>query len=178
MSGAARSYDAAGFRHELERGQATEDVIAADLETLGFPVERGLVEYLSEREAVIAGSLTNEPDLRVAGRRLEVKGRDLRFTSREDYPFPTAFVGRKSRWDRRSDGVLAVILVSTCTGARVVAYVADRDEWLVEACFDRITRRDELSYACPRDRLGTWSGLVRVLSRYESANTSSNGEEE
>lgn len=167
MSGSVnRSYDEAGFRLELERGQATEDLVAADLEAEGFVVERGLVEYLSERDAVIAGSLTNEPDLVVAGRRIEVKGRDLRFVDRDDYPFPTAFVGRQSRWDRRSDAVLAVVLVSTITGGRVVAYGADRANWIVEECFDRITRRQESSYACPRALLGTWPGLVRVLHRY------------
>jgi hypothetical protein len=161
-----RSYAGDGFRREYERGKAIEALIAAELEAEGFDVGRGLVEWLTEREAVIAGSLTNEPDLLVAGRRLEVKGRELRFSSREDYPFPTAFVGRQSRWDRRSDDVLAVVLVSTLTGARVVAYVADRERWVVEECFDRITHRDELSYACPRDWLGTWPGLVRVLRRY------------
>lgn len=164
-----RSYDAAGFRHELERGQKTEDLVADDLEAIGFAVKRGLVEYLTEREAVIAGSLTNEPDVVVAGRRIEIKGRDLEFSCREDYPFATAFVGRKSRWDRRSDDVLAVVLASTITGARVVAYVADRDKWVVEECYDRITRRDETSYACPRDWLGTWPGLIRVLRRYSRA---------
>lgn len=163
-----RSYDAAGFRDELERGQAIEDLVAGDLEAEGFEVERGLVEWLSERDAVLAGSLTNEPDLLVAGKRIEVKGRDLRFTGRDDYPFPTAFVGRRSRWDRRADDVLAVVLVSTVTRARVVAYVADRERWVVEECFDRITRREETSYACPREWLGTWPGLVRVLRIYAS----------
>ncbi len=153
--------DDAAFLENVRRGKAVEVQVAVDLLLEGLPV-RLVQPRIVPADEQRAGQLHDEADLVVGRELVEVKRRELAFTGAADYPFATAFVGRCSRWDDRDSDPIGTVLVSSSCG-RVVVPRSSRPYWVVETRFDRITNRDETSYACPRDLLRSWSQLVAAL---------------
>jgi hypothetical protein len=154
----------AEHRARYVAGQRFEELVARELRLAEIEVELVNSEVVEDRDRIRAGELADVPDLLVGGRDLlEVKSRDLAFTSPADYPYATAFVGRRARWDRRTAKVAAVVLVSMRTEAMVVVPLSTRPLWVVEKAYDSVTRREETSYAAPREALRPWEALVEWL---------------
>lgn len=160
------------FLAYLEQGLAEEARLALAFLGAGLAAQWVRPGYVADRDRVKRGELADEPDLLVIVRhRVEVKFRELSFTGPADYPYSTAFVGRRSRWDGRSNLPLAVVLVSRPTGAVVVVPGSSRSSWVVETAPDRVTRRVETSYACPRELLEPLDSLVEWPRRHDTPYT-------
>jgi len=148
--------DEAAFARELTRGRKSQVRVAVDLLVGGLGVRVGRLQWrdgdlpMSERYE----QFKDEEDVFVeGGHLLEIKGRSLRFTSPDDYPFKTAYVGSVRRWSQRTVLPCAVVLLSEPTGNWVVAPTLLRHEWVVERSRDHVRGFDEESYACPTEFL-------------------------
>jgi hypothetical protein len=145
------------FQGDLKRGQSTELVVAGALDRVGFVTEIPDHDHTP-------GDIDNQADVLVNGKViLEVKGRRFYFRGPWDYPFPTAFVGSVDRWNRRSLAPDAVVLVSERTGAKIGIWVDAMDDWMIEKRWDPYRKKQEKSYAVPRDLLVKWSHFVDQL---------------
>jgi len=153
------------FIEQLIRGRGDECRVAFELFDAGHAIRSQklmLRDTVDDRVDFVdqCDLLVNERDW------VEVKGRELTFTGPDDFPFPTAFVGRCSRWEQRSELPVAVVLLSRVTHAKVVVPVrSTRKHWTREHCWDRVTREWEWSYACPKELLCTWETFLVWLDR-------------
>ena len=97
---------------------------------------------------------------------LEVKSRNLYFTSIDDYPYQTAFVDRVNTWRRKADNKpVAICLVSQPTGAIVVVPTSSESSWLVETVRDRVREYDRDYYLVNKICLARWESLLTWLKK-------------
>jgi len=94
----------------------------------------------------------DEGDICIWGKKLEVKYRPkITFTSAEDFPFDTIFLGEKYKVDRIFDQVIAYVTVDATK--RYVAWVWQntRPAWKEEDVPIESENRIARSYGCPKD---------------------------
>lgn len=94
---------------------------------------------------------------------LEVKSRNLKFTSRDDYRYPTVFVDTRSGWDRKAVKPKAVVVVSQQTGAALVVPAKTQKDWHVVAKHDHVRGINDEWYECPLALTRTFAELVDWL---------------
>lgn len=85
-----------------------------------------------------AANFHDEFDVTAAGRRIEVKSRDLAFTGPRDFPYPTAFVYRVNGWRNKTHRPTAIVLASQKReGGFAVIRVSDEPLWTIRKVRDR-----------------------------------------
>jgi len=110
--------------------------------------------WLREGRAGDDPRCADQPDIQVeGGHLLEVKGRGFAFTSPEDYPYSTAFLGSTRRWQARTILPCCVVLFSEPTGKLLVVPTSTRSRWVIEQSFDTRRGFTEQSWAAPRELL-------------------------
>lgn len=93
--------------------------------------------------------------------RFECKSRNLSFTGRHDYPFPTAFVDRVNTWKRKTRSKpAAILLVSRVTGAILALGAWTEDRWVIEEKDDSVRGYRRSYYLACRDLFLEWNELI------------------
>ena len=104
------------FAELLRTGHQWAERVARELRTHGLHVS---VTPMAWRESIeCRGEFSDEIDLTVGLRRrktIDVKSRNLAFTSPEDYPYETALVDTVSGWQAKPRKPAAIVLVSQIT---------------------------------------------------------------
>lgn len=109
----------------------------------------------------------HSPDA-VALVRVEIKQRDLVFTSPEDFPYATAFVQNLSGEATDLTAPLVYILRSAPTKCWVWVLAADRDERWQESFVRDTTRGSMLRMlSCPKEDLRTSDSLLPFLIKHD-----------
>lgn len=98
---------------------ATKRLIDAGIDAYQPKMEEGLpvIEYTKHQKDIIAN-----------GKILEVKGRNVQFTSVEDFPYPTIFVEGVSGFNQKDEQPAFYINVSHRTGAIIALDVKETFE--------------------------------------------------
>jgi len=143
------------FDRSLEIGLDGERRVGLDLFELGYWVIWPNPPHRAKDPETFA---REKPDLIVLvggrGIGLEIKHVKTDFSGPDDFPYKTAFVGKLSRWDKRSDDPWAVVILSRGPkGGRLVIPVATRGTWVVE-------RQSPPMLAAPRRCWRTWDWLI------------------
>jgi hypothetical protein len=162
--------DEAGFAEELARGRKTQIRIAMRLIPLGLWVR---VEPFKERKGLASQDpkCQDDQDVEVeGGHMLEVKGRALKFEGAGDYPYPTVFLGRESRWNARKKLPCAVVIVSEITDATLVIPYDTRPQWEKNETFDRRRQFIEHGLGAPLSCVVSWERLVEHLTKRKHKN--------
>ena len=129
--------DHPAFLEELHLARETEYWVAERLLRTNLPVQ---VEPLVEAETPWEGAdFVEQNDVLCGGHIVEVKGRNLTFTSPEDYPYPTAYLMSVKRWDRRQVKPVAIVLVSLPTLHALAVSTKTEEHWKSVSVYD--TRR-------------------------------------
>lgn len=115
------------FKQLVRGGHAWERYVGYFFLLQGLPVAMGRQTVRETIEEADQHSL--EVDLKVKGVGIEVKGRNVSFTSPRDYPHRDAFVMPVDAWHRRGDHIRVVLLVSRPTGAMIWTPAKGRDQW-------------------------------------------------
>lgn len=92
----------------------------------------------------------DEFDLAVVTR-YEVKGRNIDFTSAEDFPFPTIFVDRKDKADRNAGVVHAYVTLNKAQTHAAVIKASTRLMWRATEKFDATKGHNLTLYECPKE---------------------------
>lgn len=137
----------ATFIDDLKESQQYVWRAAQWLSTLGYnvtvrPVQiRPHVGQMSE--------YADSGDLEII-QRVEVKRRpSLRFTCREDYPYPTAIVDVAHTWDNARPKPYAYIVFNGDASACLVIKGATSRHWVKTVKHDRAKSRERTFYECP-----------------------------
>lgn len=167
-------------RERVDQWMANDDLFFAELEE-GYKWELSLYHRLL-RDGVSAVHVTPIPanwprherrewlsrygDIAVPdldGIHLEVKSRRIRFTSPEDFPYPTVYVdGEGSRRQKIvPDDRVAYVLVSQVTGA--VVWVPPGTPTRKRRIWDRVRNIPVLIHEVPREALLAYGELVEYL---------------
>lgn len=94
--------------------------------------------------------------------RVEVKCRNLAFTSAADCPFSSIFVDEVYKVDERLRRVLAYAIVNQPRTHVAVIRTATRPQWGVQVGFDERQHRECKWYTCPREL--AWYGAIATDS--------------
>ncbi len=146
----------------------------------GHQAERDWVEEVrDEGRAVAHGKKTVQPKYDPSGEkvqnpdavaliRVEIKQRDLKFTSPEDFPYDSAFVSNINNEQADRTAPLVYILRSAPTRCWVWVLGADRnDEW-TESMVRDTTRGSTLKMlSCPRAHLRKSDSLLPFLISHD-----------
>lgn len=120
-----------------------------------------------QRERYQANTRCQVPD--AAGLiRIELKQRDLVFTSPDDFPYPTAFVCNHANVEADLTQPLVYILISAPTQAWVWVLATDRDEtWTVSPVRDSTRGSVIQMLSCPKSDLRHSESLKPFLMHHD-----------
>lgn len=153
------------FSEALLRGHLAERQWVNEMQDMGNAVAHG--KKLNVPNFNPAKDRCHSPDA-VALVRVEIKQRDLRFTSPEDFPYPTAFVRNLSGEATDPTLPLLYILRSAPTKCWVWVLGADRDERWTESLVRDTTRGSMLRMlSCPKEDLRPSETLLPFLIKHE-----------
>jgi hypothetical protein len=156
------------FLEQLAEGHRWAEHAAERLRSAGIAVQVTPMEvraHIDDR-----ADFADEWDMSVGSRapcRLDVKSRNLAFTSIDDYPFETALVDTVAGWEAKERHPHAIILVSQKTEALVVIPVSTRGSWTRARRFDRVRGIEDVFYEVDRRELRPIDDLVTWLRRRE-----------
>jgi hypothetical protein len=164
------------FRQELAGGYAWQQWVARFLTLRGLRVE--LPELIVRDDVRTKGTdYVDSVDLHVEGQRIEVKSRREWFSTPTDYPFKTAFVDTRTKFELHAGAVRAYIIVSRLSGAMLVVSCATSAQWVPQARRDSVRGIDEVFLGCPRPLLRSIDWLVEKL-RAQGARRGNRGQEQ
>lgn len=152
-------------RRLTELGWKWQRMVGAYFEACGLPVVLPPYSWRPTREDI---PLHNDSeDLIVCGERIEVKSRDLVFTSDpKTFPYETAFVDTVSSYDSHAVKPLAYVFVCQKTGAMLSTPGRHPDavaSWTKKRAYDHVRGIQDMFYLVGRDRLSSIDLLVDRL---------------
>jgi len=80
---------------------------------------------------------------------IEIKSRDLEFTSVEDFPYPSVFVDTVSGWAAKKPKPLAVVVLSQHSESTIVVPKSSLHKWAKIRAVDHVRHIEDLWYSCP-----------------------------
>jgi len=152
------------FEQELKKGHSWQTKVGEVLIEAGIPaIVSGIMpvqytrnksyNYPEDRDIFI------EPDFVI-----EVKSRNLYFTSPYTFPFDTAIMDTVRGWDQKDPEPRAVVLVSQLTGAMICVNVMEaKKDWSQEVIWDSVRQIKDNTYLCPKKYLRPFDELVEWL---------------
>lgn len=154
------------FIKELRQGYAWQKFVGMYFELNGLQVQQE--SELKIRESIAdTHHWTNIPDLVVNGHILEIKSRNLNFTSPQSYPFQTVMIETISGFAAKKPKPLAYIIVSRETGTMLFlgSGKKNREVWHTQSAFDRTRNIQDDWYMVGRSQLQTMDILLDLLKK-------------
>ena len=144
-------------KHVRRVAQRLRDSLGVD----GPPVE---VLELQIRSPVF--EFRDDGDLRVGGKRVECKRRNLRFSGPDDFPFPTCIVDVTHTYDaaRATETPIVGYVIDSQNEMGCVCVLSSTfDRWRVRTRYDRAKQRHRRFYEVDTSLLCTFDDLVVEL---------------
>lgn len=149
------------FKKELEKGHFWQTCVATFLKEEGLEVEAPGLEIRDQIQD--AFKFINTKDLIAAGEIIEVKSRNLSFTSGHDYPYKTIFIDTVSGWEAKKPKPFAYVMVSQITGCMIWTPGNSKKGWTVTRNRDRVRRIEVINYESPSKEWLNINLLVNLL---------------
>jgi len=158
--------DTEKFRAELEIGHHWELRVAYYLLCQGFVVQVPRLRFRKNLEEL--PEYRDQKDIWIGKDRfhLEVKSRNLEFTSVDDFPYDTALVDTVKGWEAKWPRPFAVVMVSQKTGERIIAPTTLQDHWQKKIRYDNYRGFEDEFYEAPKAALRNWIWLIEALRAY------------
>lgn len=153
------------FQQSLSEGHAAEHAWVEQQRAHGLSVAHG-VRVVAEKFNPRKDHLQH-PD---AGGvfRIEIKNRGIRFTCKEDYPYPTVFLANMSIQSKDLTAPLIYVLRSEPTGEWLWVISTDRDEsWKTGSKWDRTRSMSVNILECPKRFLRPPEELRKLLMHHD-----------
>ncbi len=156
--------DEDAFARELARGRRGEILIASRLLPLGLWIRINRPRLRTD--IADRSDFYSDIDIEVeGGHLLEVKYRNFAFTSPDDFPFDTVFLGAERRWEERTTKPCALVITSEPTGEAVIVPGASEPRWLTAPARDGVRGFTDQTRQAPREVLLSWQRLISHLER-------------
>jgi hypothetical protein len=158
------TWDRAIFKRELKNGILWQLYVADQFRRRGMEVETPEYSFEPCNVEDIATYIQSK-DLMVNGRIIEVKGRNVDFTTPSSFPYSTIFIDTKDGYDKKDPKPVLYACVSTETGSIVTLDTADTFErWGVCRTFDKVRNIKLVAYECDRGLWKTFDDGIRRLA--------------
>lgn len=169
------------FFEECRKGQKWQEYIGKYLQGKGLVVEVPELSFrdnpnvadftddeagrwaMARKKAEIARTeYINSKDLLLVPKwTLEVKSRNLYFTSPDDFPFGTVIVDTVYGYDQKQPKPALYICVSQKTGKAIATLGNKPGRWFKKKAFDKVRKIQENNYECPMEY---WKPLDEIIS--------------
>jgi len=137
------------FLERLKNSSRAVFVIAQMQHAKGHTVEIPKTRFAPT--AAEADQYLDDGDLIVDGERIEIKHRDIDFTSRADWPYRDMFVSNVAAVERAGDEVTAYMVVSKDYSHVATIPRSTKDYWYTVEVLAKNTGNVERNYSCPID---------------------------
>jgi hypothetical protein len=139
--------DHAGFLKDFRSSITAVNTFAAILRTKGvqvwLPPTQVTPDFESRMEYADSGDM-------MIHLRAEHKVRNLKFTCREDFPYPTLIIDEKYKVDSKADSPLLAYFIQSEDGQCVACvYGHTKHRWQVEPVYDKLQGRTCHNYTIP-----------------------------
>lgn len=135
------------FVDDLRDSQIAVDVVARHLSGLGYPVHVNPVQVRPDPS--VRAEYADKGDL-VISQVIEVKHRkELSFTGKADFPYPSIIVDVCHTFDRARPKPYAYVILNKPMTVAFVIRSATRARWFKTEKFDRHANRTRSFYECP-----------------------------
>jgi len=159
------------FVSQLREGHEFAELVADRMRGHGIAVRVTPMEIRADIED--RHRFADEHDLTVGRHRkirIDVKSRNLAFTSRANYPYPTALVDTLPGWRAKTFKPAAIVLVSQITRAMVVVPRSTEARWTVRRRTDHVRSIDDRFLEVPRGLLRSFEDLVHWIEEVDLPN--------
>jgi hypothetical protein len=161
------------FHSELRKGHKYQLAVAMDFLEEGLWVK--VPPLVTNSDGSVTKGFSDEGDILVRNGdrvyRIECKSRNIVFSGAHDFPWPTAYVGNKGRWDKILESRMkpcAVLIISQKTMAKIVIPMSTKEKWRVEHTKDSVRGQRFYSYTVDRKFLRDFDDLLEWITRDES----------
>lgn len=152
-------------RRLTEEGWKWQRMVGSFFEARGLPVILPPYSWRATHEEIPQHS--DSKDLIVCGERIEVKSRDLDFTSDPTtFPYDQAFVDTVSSYDNYSIKPIAYVFVSQRTGSMLATpgrHIDSVSRWTTKRAYDHVRGIHDLFYLVDRSLLTSIGVVVNHL---------------
>lgn len=144
------AYSDEEFKSRLTGGVDAEHYVAERLRSWGFQVQEFGYVFRDSPDQ-ISDFTKNQTDLIVSGYlNVEVKSRNVKFTSPDDYPYADAALDAQRVFDNKLKRPDLYVIHSRPTGALVIADARESDQWVVRPLHDRARNVTRDTYFAPK----------------------------
>jgi hypothetical protein len=148
------------FLAELAKGRKWELYVAECLQGIGF---NAIVPPKGDYTMPHDPKYANSHDINVNGRIVEVKSRNLDFSTPESFPFATIYVKTKASYDAMTDKPAMCVVVSQISGNTLALDVSRTEKlWKPVRFFDSVRKISTTAYECDKME---WEPLDVVAER-------------
>jgi hypothetical protein len=98
---------------------------------------------------------------------LEVKSRNLRFTSPKDFPFDTVFIDTVSGYEQKKPKPRLYISVSRKTGCIIATSGVNSGKWSKRKIYDKVRNIWEINYECAIENWLHIDDYIPAMKRYQ-----------
>ena len=152
-------------REQMEIGWKWQRFVGAFFECHGFEVELPVFSF--RKDAAHIEDYADTEDLMVNGERVEVKSRNLHFTSDPaTFPYPRAFVDTVNSYDTYKVKPIAYVFVSQLTGGMLSTpgrHVDAVRTWQIEERYDNVRSITDRFYTVGFSQITGIDVLVKKL---------------
>jgi len=130
------------FLRELKKGYKHQLIVAEYLKSKNLKIDVDGLRIRKQKKDI--PRFRDEGDLFFINKNnnkipIEVKSRNINFTSINDFPYNDIFVDMKSCWDRKEKyKPCAIIMISQLTHEMIVVPVSTKNKWIVKTKKDTI----------------------------------------
>lgn len=142
------------FCSELLKGYLWQLFVGERFRLMGYEV---CVPQMSYKGLKHAKEYLNSRDLTVNGKIVEVKSRNYKFTSQDDFPFPTILIETKSGFEGKKDRPVMYVSVCQQNGAMCALDVKKTyNQWSAVKIYDRVRKVSSMTFQCEK---GLWESV-------------------
>jgi len=154
------------FFDEAKGGQRWQEYVARFLGRCGLDATSA--PLMLRKDIDDAWKFRDTHDIWCEGLPIEVKSRKVRFTTPDDFPYPTIFVDTVKKWEGREWKPFAYICISTMTGRMICLPGYQSDGWNQERRRDATRDYDDWFYSAPREQWRPIERLVTAIAKYKT----------
>lgn len=154
------------FKSEIKNGHKWELFVADYFRKCGLDV--AVNEQRVRPNVEKRAQYSDNGDIICNGHMIEIKSRRVKFTSPDDFPYPTLFVESCYRWRKKNPKPSALVCVSQETGKMIAIgphEIARYNDWEIVNKYDRVKGGSYDYYVLPKSR---WHKINRLIDWLKS----------
>ncbi len=152
------------FSQLLRKGKEAEYKVAKQLRDAGLTVQT--TEMVLRKSVNEIAKFEQDQDL-VVGKQgiftLEVKSKNVRFTSIKDFRFPDIIVCEKFGFDKLTNKPFGVVIISQHTDCCIFVPTLGFRFWEEREVYDSVRQIKVRSYFCPKKYCYSFEDLIKAL---------------